>query len=776
MGAHHRLVALPPHIRTDNRLAVCIAVLFSNVCTKMGPEGRWLSPEVLPSLGVALCVLILGELIGYSIDQVRRSLFRDTILGAAAAAVIEAKTKARLEAVEASAQELERANASNIAQMAADKRLNHVIKGRCGSAISAINLYIQLARPHQAHDMPAEVAELLSQSVGHLQEAIEWCHRRQVFVQLEQKTYVSRPTPVHLETLLRSCLSPADSLSCDVRGELCVDVTALRISVDEIMSNALKYRRKNSTIVVEACLVPPVLRVRIINVNSPGAILLSPSECQQVMLPGYKARTCHAMSDGLGLDSVTTALAAASGSVALSQDRQHTTVEFKLPAYIGTGEAGGEDLPSRIALPSQIACEPPLPMLPLKAPTESVGASLESDAVAAVAVLGLPLPHGPSPRLPLNTAASAPDGGPGAAGEGEGLRLMGIASSHEARAFLSELLANLSAVQPTVLPATPAGCDELCAAVVGYACEVSDAGVEQFSAQARVDAIFISTPVGDVELSTGGACCSAQLVARLRGQGFEGVLCLVPPSELARAHWVDALPPNVDGVVTWQGTPASALQRAMAEAQAILHRRRRGPRDGPMRDLSKQTLCDSPRSACGTAIAPVGKSSVAGTSEVLGDLAAPPVASLRCLGLDDEKIPRQIQRLFMLHHLKADMAVSGVLGATEDEVNHFIEVALGERDLQLEPTTGARTPADLVILDENISPPTILGSTLAVELRARNFAGVIVVLTGASCTHVALIAALEAVDLAFDKGTALPLMAAHVKEVIRKRAEARAHR
>mgnify|MGYP003689293597 FL=1 len=145
-----------------------------------------------------------------------------------------AQANAKLAEVEANAQELERANATNRAEMAADKRLNHVIKGRCGSAISSIDLYTSLITPHLKHELPSELKELLVNSVAHLREAIEWCHRRQVFVQLEKRTYLSRPTHVDYRAMLGSFLSHSDTLVCPDESHVLVDETVLKISVDEL--------------------------------------------------------------------------------------------------------------------------------------------------------------------------------------------------------------------------------------------------------------------------------------------------------------------------------------------------------------------------------------------------------------------------------------------------------------------------------------------------------------------------------------------------------------
>jgi hypothetical protein len=71
-------------------------------------------------------------------------------------------------------------------------------------------------------------------------------HALQVFVQLEEGTYVSRFTPVDINPLLEASLANSGSLFSNVDEPLALDVTLLRISLDEIISNALKYRRQRT--------------------------------------------------------------------------------------------------------------------------------------------------------------------------------------------------------------------------------------------------------------------------------------------------------------------------------------------------------------------------------------------------------------------------------------------------------------------------------------------------------------------------------------------------
>jgi hypothetical protein len=135
-----------------------------------------------------------------------------------------------------------------------------------------------------------------------------------------------------------------------------VDASMLRLTLQEAVTNARKYRYPDTPIVAAARLSrmpaaaaaaaiqddgggwqqrsahPPAhdvaLYVTITNLNREGAATLSAEECQRAFEPGYKAHAASHLSDvveagphlsdGLGLDSVARAAAAAGGSARLS--------------------------------------------------------------------------------------------------------------------------------------------------------------------------------------------------------------------------------------------------------------------------------------------------------------------------------------------------------------------------------------------------------------------------------------------------------------------------
>lgn len=72
----------------------------------------------------------------------------------------------------------------------ADSRLNHIIKGKCGGARMSLLCFEQALHeaspPLLARPLPADVAQLLQQPSHELERAISWCHRRQMFVTVEE--------------------------------------------------------------------------------------------------------------------------------------------------------------------------------------------------------------------------------------------------------------------------------------------------------------------------------------------------------------------------------------------------------------------------------------------------------------------------------------------------------------------------------------------------------------------------------------------------------------
>lgn len=341
---------------------------------------------------------------------------------------------------------------------------------------------------------------------------------------------------------------------------------------------------------------------------------------------------------------------------------------------------------------------------------------------------------------------------------------------------------------------------------------------------ARADIVVLSHTLVDTE-SAGRSLPGAHMAQRLREHGYAGLICLVASEHTSRpTDEIDETPPAVDFVIQ----PNSNLEEVSARllhlhaanrrpshrAKQLLDRmeprrdpthseqvqeagdnRHRetgapeinlprllrtgeagdGPHHVPPPPPSHPTTPaspDGPTAAMPAEAQPTGPDSadqggaVAEEAEIAG-AAAP--RSLRVCALDDESIPRMIQTLLIKHHLHASLDESCALGATEEEMRGFVEVALGRLHSDLSPNLGLQRQADVVILDENIRPPEIMGSKLAGQLREQGFAGVTVVLTGASASGAQQIRALPAVDLVFEKGHPLTKMAEEVFQVLERR-------
>lgn len=213
------------------------------------------------------------------------------------------------------------------ANRAADSRLNHVIKGLCGSASALISAAL----------FDESEARLLSEhAILQLNEAVEWCHQRQLFIQLETGSYKSLQVDCAVGKLLEHLVEPVHGrLDGPAALKARVDEGVLRLVVAEAISNATKYRRPGTTIVVKLDLSDGKLRISFENINATGVRRLSEHECEEVFLPGFRVHSVSVTSDGLGLDTVRMATMAAGGIAWLSchnEGADCTVFHCELPA------------------------------------------------------------------------------------------------------------------------------------------------------------------------------------------------------------------------------------------------------------------------------------------------------------------------------------------------------------------------------------------------------------------------------------------------------------
>ena len=216
----------------------------------------------------------------------------------------------------------------------ADSRLNHVVKGLCGGANGLLES-LQVVLKLGGTELAGNSDRLLTQVREMLADASDWCHKRQIFVSLEARTYDSNQVDCALCNVLNRLVG-ADGLVESVSAAR-VDVSVLILSVQEALSNARKYRSPASNVRVKAELVDDqTLHVTIDSLNQKGLNRMTDEECKRAFAAGSKLSGSTYMSDGIGLDSVAAAVAAASGHAWLSTssepDGDHTIFHVTLPA------------------------------------------------------------------------------------------------------------------------------------------------------------------------------------------------------------------------------------------------------------------------------------------------------------------------------------------------------------------------------------------------------------------------------------------------------------
>eukprot|EP00966_Prymnesium_polylepis_P308732 7134352-Prymnesium_polylepis.1 len=117
------------------------------------------------------------------------------------------------------------------------------------------------------------------------------------------------------------------------------------------------------------------------------------------------------------------------------------------------------------------------------------------------------------------------------------------------------------------------------------------------------------------------------------------------------------------------------------------------------------------------------------------------------------------------------MRRSCVLGATREEQEAFIDVAIGLRGVQLELMSSGQQ-ADVVLIDENIDcdeQEHLKGQEVARTLRERGFHGVVGVMSGSSNQRLTELRETYGIDLVFSKNTPPATVATGVRCAIAAR-------
>jgi len=246
---------------------------------------------------------IIGSAIGYALEGAMRRLFYEQF------------TRNRQAAI----------------NQEADTRLQHIVKGLCGGA-SGLLQDIEVLHHRDSSLVDDKVASRMVRQVwGMLDEASSWLHKRQLFVQLEDKTYQSARVLSPIESDLQRMVLDAGVVHAETAFAV-VDAVVLRLVVEEGLSNARKYRKPGSQIVIEASFESRLieaqhpdslpagrdemgdgLHISVISTNRPGVPMLSAEDCVRVFRPGAKGQAVSSGSDGVGLDTAAKAAGAAGG-------------------------------------------------------------------------------------------------------------------------------------------------------------------------------------------------------------------------------------------------------------------------------------------------------------------------------------------------------------------------------------------------------------------------------------------------------------------------------
>lgn len=130
---------------------------------------------------------------------------------------------------------------------------------------------------------------------------------------------------------------------------------------------------------------------------------------------------------------------------------------------------------------------------------------------------------------------------------------------------------------------------------------------------------------------------------------------------------------------------------------------------------------------------------------------------LACIGLDDSPVYRSVHQVLFNKFLGADCERSASLGSKPEEIELFVDVALGHRSTNL--AQACLCPADVVVLDRDICDEDGLlityGEDVAKHLRRAGFSGLIVLLTASSEVRFKQLQQMSFFDLVIHKSAAL---------------------
>ena len=421
----------------------------------------------------------------------------------------------------------------------ADRRLNHVIKGSVGAALTSVEIAeLLLAEGRPAADLKLQLASVRTS----LQSAISWVSTRQFFINLEEGSYTTVATAVDITATLEAATGAKGAtvrVAADAKA-LSIDDKVLGVVLAEAVSNARKYGDAAVPIALVAEWLPtgggergiPVLSLTVTSTNPPGADVLSRLQLQRAFEPGFRA---HSASDstGVGLDTVAKAVSAVGGAVwlttsAAATGRVATNFHARLPA---TPLPPGAVAAARVA--EGVAARPTTPPPPPSSGAAGPGAAVDvgefwdSDDSGVV-------------RRPI---------------------VVGIDDDPMCRAVLDGLIEH-------VLHA-----DMTRSGSIGETAEERNAFVDV--AMGRLDLQLRPTAEGarfeaDVALldqNIGPGVFGTEIAAALRARGFRGVTCVITGSSPDDVGRLGALP-AVDLCVEKGAQVAAALPNLLRRAAA----------------------------------------------------------------------------------------------------------------------------------------------------------------------------------------------------------------
>eukprot|EP00965_Chrysotila_dentata_P154108 5093196-Pleurochrysis_carterae.AAC.1 len=251
-------------------------------------------PTVEIEVPAICCSVFVGNAVGYVLEHSLRSVFRE--------------------------QYARQADQELLVQMkiAANLRLAHTIKGKCGTSNGLAAAVISCLKGIHIEQVERAV-QLVHRMRFLLEEAEWWCNHRQLCVHLELGTYQSKRTVCDVKTRAEKLVGSDGVVNECAFSSCSVDETVLGLALDESLSNARQFRCPGTKIAIamhiEATEDVSVLHLQMDSTNRANVPLLSTEQCLRVVQCGYKKHNLSAFSDGVGLANVQQAAHAVGGRI-----------------------------------------------------------------------------------------------------------------------------------------------------------------------------------------------------------------------------------------------------------------------------------------------------------------------------------------------------------------------------------------------------------------------------------------------------------------------------